>query len=70
MWAKRAHSRDTRDSGDMKSENMDVEIDGTVCCALLARNMKSEVTGRFKDRFIVHFIAESVLFGLGNLSPS
>ena len=22
VWAKRAHSRDTRDSGDMKSENL------------------------------------------------
>ena len=22
MWAKRAHSRDTRDSGDMKSEKL------------------------------------------------
>ena len=25
VWAKRAHSRDTRDSGDMKSENAYVD---------------------------------------------
>ena len=27
MWAKRAHLRDTRDSGDMKSENKPQSVD-------------------------------------------
>ena len=26
MWAKQAHSRDIRDSGDMKSENLNSHI--------------------------------------------